>query len=227
MAWVWVPNSEGAWGWRYTSSGSESYGYHWIAHTLFTDQDASSRSKSNVAPADFALLRWLRENTGQNAQTDLTWIFPSSYWYPPVFWQLSSRFEDETRPDGKNTNFFFMRRNTIPECTFPNKKVLLHEAKDFVQKTQPMWNSVRAKPQVLLVDGSGRTMNMAEVYADTSLTATTPPDKLPQPSGLWMPGENEMQRQMYFGKAQGFDWDYTNPAFFWATRNGIKGRDFK
>lgn len=237
IPWVWLQNVEyyfgdptprgWAYGPPYSQSGSESYGYHWIAHTLFDDNDAGSRSKSNVAPADKALQNWLRTNTDANAQSDLTWIFPSSYWYPPVFWQKPEHFILGTRDPGASANRFHVRRNLIGECTYPSRKVLLTEAKDFVQAGQPMWNSFRAKPQVLLVDGSGRTLDMATIYGDTAIGAPTPPDKLPAPSGLWNPTEREMSSRMMFGKIQGFDWDYTNPAFFWATHDGIRGRDFK
>lgn len=230
VAWVWVQNQECSSGWAYgptsySLSGTESYGYHWIAHTLFADADGSSRFKSNVAPDDRALQNWLKTNTDQNAQTDLTWIFPSSYWYAPVFWQRPERFKDITRVTGTPANQYFVRRNTFAECVYPSKKVLFFEAKDFTNPLQPMWNDDTAKPQALLVDGSGRTINMAELYYNTDMTDTNKPGKLRPPAGLWNPTETEMQNKMLFGAKQGFTWDYTNPAFFWATRDGIKGWD--
>jgi len=232
ISWVWVQNDECNYGWAYgptlySNCGTESYGYHWIAHTLFQDQDVSSRSKSSVAPADRALQNWFRTNSDSNAQTDLTWIFPSSYWYPPVFWQEASHFSGTTRTYGKPKDHYFVRRNTFSECTFPSKKVMIFEAKDFVETGQPMWNSIYAKPQVLMADGSGRTVIMSDVYATTAAPGDPDSALLPSPAGLWNPGAGEMDKKMLFGAPQGFTWDYTNPAFFWATRDGIRGRDIQ
>ena len=229
VAWVWVQNQECSSGWAYgpaaySGSGTESFGYHWISHTLYQDKDTASRVKSSVAPADRDLQNWFKNNRGQNAQTDLTWIFPSSYWYPPVFWQEAEHFSDVTRTTGQPKNHYFVRRNTFSECMFPAKKVMIFEGKDFVAPLQPMWNSIYAKPQVLLADGSGRTVNMTDIYAATASPSDTDPTKLPAPSGLWNPGKIEMDKKMLFG-APNFTWDYTNPAFFWATRDGIRGRD--
>ena len=52
-------------------------------------------------------------------------------------------------------------------------------------KGQPMWNNIRARPQVLIVDGSGRTAKMADIYAITTTTSTTQPGQLLAPSGTW------------------------------------------
>jgi len=34
-----------------------------------------------------------------------------------------------------------------------------------------------------------------------------------------------MDSKYLYGAKQGFTWEYGNPAFFWATRNGMRGRD--
>lgn len=235
-AWVWLQQSErytgssGVVGWpygggAYSNSGTESYGYHWLAHTLFDDDDSTSRSKSNVAPADRALTNWLRNNQGQNAQTDLTWIFPSSYWYLPVFWQRAEQFKDLTRVSGTPANLFHLKRNRLSDCLFPNQKIMMIEGKDYAAKGQPMWNNIRARPQVLITDGSGRTVKMADLYAITATSTTPQPGQLLAPAGTWNPGQGEMGGKMIFGEKEGFTWEYGNPAFFWATRNGLKGRD--
>ncbi len=229
VAWVWLTNSRRHYGddivrgWPYTTSGSESYGYHWIAHTLFDDSDNMSRFKSNVAPADQALRYWMQTNGA--AQNLLTWIFPSSYWYSPTFWQMSSRYDGPTRPAANQNNTFYVRRNRYSDCTFPSKKVLLFENKDFVAAGKPMYNSPYAQPQILLVDGSGRTLAMRDIYARTAIGRDPVGGELEAPSGLWGPGENEMQNRMEYGKKQGFEWDYSSPGFFFATRHGVRGRD--
>lgn len=231
---VCVPNQEcqgtqpyGWWyGAPYSTSYSESYGYHWLAHTRYADQDVQSRQKSNVAPGDRALQLWL-QHTEENAQGDWLWIFPSSYWYPPVFWQDPVRFQGLTRSTSA-TNFYF-RRNHLSDVVNPNRKVLLFESKDYESRAQLMWNDVKAKPRVALCDGSASRIKMSDIYEQTDTAATPAPNKLAAPSGTWNPTEAEMgSAYIQYGLAQGFDWrgGYGKPGFFFATRNGIRGRDF-
>ncbi|MBX3361575.1 MAG: type II secretion system protein [Phycisphaeraceae bacterium] len=221
---VLVPEDCG-WAWVYIGSGTESYSYHWIAHTLYGDDHTASRGANIYAPGDMALRRWLKENNDSNAATDSSWIFPSSYWYPPVFWQQTTRFETNSRPRGTAANKFFIRRNKTTDVHYPSKKVLIFENKDYASKDQPQWNDPRARVAVAMADASGVVINMANVVADTALPDETAPGKLPFPSGLWDVGETEMHGRMLYGREEGFIWDYTRPAYFWATRKGIRGRD--
>lgn len=233
--WVWVPNPIGrpfgSYGWAYgppySTSASESYGYHWLAHMFYQDADASSRAKSNIAPDDVDLQLWYRNNNDSNAQTNFEWIFPSSYWYPPVFWQEHRRFANATRLQPDAANRWYFRRNKITDTIVPQAKVLFFENKDFSGKNKLMWNQAGATPQVAMVDGSARTVNMSNIIADTGLPADTTSNALPYPSGLWNPTEAEMGGNMLYGQGQGFKWTYGNPAFFWATRNGIRGQDVR
>jgi hypothetical protein len=224
-AWVWVPNQECVQGWPYqspyTTSGSEAYGYHWFAHTSWDQEENSARILTIAAPGDRALRTWLQDNAP--AQGDSTWIFPSSYWYPPVFWQSWERFTNTTRVTGTPQNKFFLHRNQTTDVLYPAEKVLLFEAKDFESKAQPMWNRPEARTVVARIDGSAREINMANVINETD---DNQPNMLRVPSGLWDPGDNDMNGYLEFGPKQGFSWEYGNPAFFWATRNGIRGRDF-
>lgn len=225
QAWVWVPNQECSYGWPYqspyTTSGSEAYGYHWFAHTMWDLEENSARILTIASPGDLALRTWLTDNAP--AQGDSLWIYPSSYWYPPVFWQTPERFKDPTRPTGNPANKFFFRRNQTSDILYPGEKVLLFEAKDFQAPSEPMWNRLDARPQVALTDGSAREVNMGKVIAETD---DNQPNMLRVPSGLWDPGDADMNGYLEFGPKQGFSWEYGNPAFFWATRNGIRGRDF-
>ncbi len=223
--WVWVPNRECSLGWPYqagwSNSGTESYGYHWIAHTMYDIHDVQSRVNTIYAPGDRALQNWLRTN--QPAQGELLWIFPSSYWYPPVFWQTPERFAGDTRPVGSSANKFFIKRNYRTDVLFPEKKVMIFEGKDYASKTQPMWNDPTAKPQVAMCDGSASGVSIADIVANTSVTPE--PGKLRPPSGTWNPGDGEMNGYLEYGPNQGFFWTYNLPAYFWATRDGIRGRD--
>jgi prepilin-type N-terminal cleavage/methylation domain-containing protein len=229
LGWVWTLRLPCQLGWPYespwSSSGTESYGYHWIAHTLFADAEGTSRLNSFVAPGDSELQEWFRNNAP--AQNDWEWIFPSSYWYPPVFWQLPSRFDRTTRPQGTPANRFFINRNRISETLFPTQKVLIFEAKDFhYARDKPMWNEPRARPQVACVDGSAKLIRTADIINRTSTTGgLDDPGMLPAPSGTWNPGDGEMNGYLEYGRPQGFFWTFGQPAYFWATRQGIRGRD--
>ncbi|HYE03404.1 MAG TPA: type II secretion system protein [Phycisphaerales bacterium] len=230
-AWVWVPDDPvPGYGWAYetpySTSGSESYGYHALAHTYYAeDFGGFSRNKSFYAPADSALRHWLRTNNDSGAQTNYLWIFPSSYWYPPLFWQRHTRFTGPTRPAGTTSNRFFFRRNKVSDAVWTDRKVLFFENKDFIAPGQPQWNTSAARPCVAMLDGSASTVIMRDIIANTALPNERPPDQLLAPSGAWIPGTVEMNNQMLYGAPQGFTWTFGQPAFFWATRDGLRGRD--
>jgi prepilin-type N-terminal cleavage/methylation domain-containing protein len=222
-----------------SNQGTETFAYHWLSHMLFGDADGLSRAKSGFAPADKAMRRMLAETTSANAQTDLTWIFPVSYWYPPVFWQDSARFSQAgaTRPAPSTAGPFYIRRNKLSDIVMPGKKVMLFERADFYQgkggKT-PSWNTPGSHTCVALSEGSARIVNMNDIIAATSpnpgLTLQQGYQLL-QPAGNWGPPASELQ---YFFELAGqnpqlsdfqFQLSPAYPAYFFATRKGIKGVD--
>ena len=220
-----------------SNSATESYGYHWLAHMFYADDDKTSRAKSNTSPQDSALVAWYRENQDSNAQSDTSWIFPSSYWYPPNFWQEPRRFAGPTRLSGGPGNRNLIRRNRTTDVLTPSGKVQLFENKDFTAKGQPMWHETKARPQVAAVDGSGKAIQMADIVAGTDTPTGTDYSKLRYPSGTWNPGAAEMNGLLY-GQGQRFFWNSTDgrtpwnmnpppPGYFWATRDGVRGRDLK
>ena len=228
--WVWELGHEGSVGWPYAGayslSATESFGYHWAAHMFFSDNMNQSRIKSFVDPGDRALQNWLRSNNDSHAQTDFTWIFPGSYWYSPTFWQQPDRFAANTRSYSGASKHWWIRRNKSSDVLWPNSKVLMFAAKDFQQVAQPMWNNVQSNTSVVCTDGSARTFRMRDIINRTAPDLATDTQPLAAPAGLWNPGEGEMHGKLLFGKQEGFDWDYPNPAYFWATREGLHGRDF-
>ncbi len=226
-SWIWLRDRRCAEGWAYSNpystSGTESYGYHWLAHTLYGDTKEQSRLEIILAPGDRALSQWLVNNVP--AQGYVEWIFPGSYWYPPVFWQDTRRFAGATRQAGGPGNRHLIRRNVFSDIVYPNQKVLLFENKDYLHPQQPMWFDVRARVRTALTDGSARSVNMSQVIGDTD-PASSDPTKLLPPSGTWNPGASEFDGYLEYGRPQGFSWTYGGPAYFWATRNGVRGRDF-
>ncbi|CAG0998106.1 hypothetical protein PHYC_02693 [Phycisphaerales bacterium] len=226
-----------------SNSGTETFGYHWLSHMLYGDSEQTSRARSGFAPADFAMVDFLKNNPDPAAAGDLSWIFPVSYWYPPVFWQDPNRFSQSsaTRLVGAPGNRFYIRRNKFSEAYNPSKKVLLFERADFYSKDRAgrivQWNKPRASPQVACVDGSGKTVVMANVISATSASPSNSglnSGELFQPAGTWNPGEQEMRNFFVYAPATGynspFQFEFTAPngpypAYFWATRFGIRGVD--
>lgn len=226
-SWLWVPNRRCIEGWAYSApystSGTESFGYHWAAHQLYDVQKEQSRINSFVAPGDTALANWMINN--RPAFGYVEWIFPGSYWYPPTFWQDHRRFAGTTRPAANAGNRHLIRRNLIGDVLYPGNKVLLFENKDYINPKQPMWFEAGARVRTALTDGSARAVSMSDVIANTDATGSDPA-KLKPPSGTWNPGATEMNGYLEYGTPQGFTWTYGGPAYFWATRDGIRGRDF-
>jgi prepilin-type N-terminal cleavage/methylation domain-containing protein len=257
--WVLVPQftcQQNGWtfgsiGWDYGSGaqslqGTETYAYHWLSHMNFGDRDILSRMRSGFAPGDAGIRSlWGQrvDSGGNNMENDMTWILPVSYWYSPACWQVWSRFNtaSPTRVTGGAGNGFFIQRNRVSDVVVGQKKVILFERADFQTKDRngriAQWNAPNARPQVAMVDGSGKTVIMSEVIAGTS-TETTPQTTdglLPQPAGLWNPPETELR---YFFDIPAGQTSYSSlyqfdnlapgapkPAYFFATRNGIRGRD--
>jgi len=223
-----------------SSSGTETFGYHWLSHMLYGDDELTSRAKSGFAPADKAMVQFLYNNPDPSARNDLNWIFPVSYWYPPVFWQDWRRFSQTgaTRSAANAANSFQIRRNKVSDTFAPSLKVQIFERADFYQTNNtnsvlPQWNTVKASPQIASVDGSARTVRMADIIGrtqtDPGLTQTDGAALL-QPAGTWAPPANELQNFFVFNTTPAnspFQFDITppKPAYFWATRNGIRGID--
>ena len=197
--WVGVNWAGSGWGptaaWDYgagvqSNQGTETFGYHWLSHTLYSDSENFSRLKSGWAPADRAMLRMLRETVSSSAQTDMTWIFPGSYWYPPVFWQTPQRFTTPSnfRVMPPTSGPFMIRRNKQSDVNMTAKKVLLFERADFYQGRggiTPSWNSPGSRVCVALTDASARTIKINDVIAATSPSTSltlTPGYSLLQPA---------------------------------------------
>ena len=104
------------------------------------------------------------------------------------------------------------------------------------EQLPPMWNNPEAQPGVASVDGSVRKIKVSEIYDkmwdDNSsnpndIPAYRPADDLqipyrilrPSPQGydMWADGLETGDPQVSKG---------LYPAIFWATRDGMRGRDF-
>jgi prepilin-type N-terminal cleavage/methylation domain-containing protein len=220
----------------------ETFSYHWLSHMNFGDKDVLSRMRTGFAPADVGIRSLWAQQTdqgGTNMQNDMTWILPISYWYSWACYQRWERFAQNApaRSLADASNNFQVARNRVSDVTVAQKKVILFERADFQTRDRngriAQWNTPNAKPQVAMVDGSGKTVIMADVIAGTSTqTAAVPNDgRMAQPAGLWAPIADF---PLFFDIPAGqtpatslyqFDVTPPKPAYFLATRNGIRGWD--
>jgi len=264
---VWVPVSYAqSMGWQpygnlwdygtglQSHSGTETFGYHWISHTLFGQDISASRLLSSFSPGDYAMRLFLTQNPDPSQAHELSWIMPCSYWYPPVFWRDPKFYglSTPTRPFITTSQITFpgllpgyaIRRNRVSDVLTPSGKVNLFERQDFYSRGKdgviPSWNTPKARTQLACVDGSSKSVNMADVIGSTS---TDPGlnysvgSSLLQPAGNWgtsygSPQDNA-EFQFFFGDPSNpaylniyqLDNNPGHPAYFWATRNGIYGID--
>lgn len=197
------------------------------------------------APGD----TWLNQRLNQRlkAPSDPTYgieleLFDSSYWASPTLWLAPERYSSEliqqvnaTTADGVK----FWRRNRFDQVANANAKVMLFERFDFVGKTRvlsngsrvrtpPQWNNPEAKPQVCMTDGS---VNQAKISTLVQLSASTNPNIYREfrPSGIWNPSTAVLDSWDMVGDPFENGANTTNAwaQFFWATRNGIRGRDLQ
>jgi hypothetical protein len=93
-------------------------------------------------------------------------------------------------------------------------------------KLAPNWNNPEAKPRFCLVDGSTDstpTRNLDQLSASSN----TAESRTFTPSGLWNVGAAILNRydMLNDGLEAGQAQNYSFKAYFWATRDGVKGRD--
>ncbi len=98
----------------------------------------------------------------------------------------------------------------------------------------PMWNNPGAEPGVLTVDGAVTNVKISDIQAQSSdenirvARQYTPTDMFDPPYSL-LDDNNGYSMHMdglEIGSNQGVCGPGKYPAYFWATRDGIKGRDF-
>src|SRR5262249_33213119 len=150
------------------------------------------------------------EHTTENAQNDMQWIFPSSYWYPPVFWMLPQRFRPTTARIAQLSplNPYWVQRNKQSDIVAPGQKVQLFENKEYDHPIQPMGNEPFAKPLCAIADGSAKPVRIADIISRTD-PAGTQPNMLKPPWANFDYGDALMTGGQYeYGSNQGFNWTF-------------------
>ncbi len=220
-------------GWEFNDPNriSEMFSAHWASLFMNTISPGQLQNRVQFSPADRLMLTRFESLVEQYELSQLIW--DGSYWYPPTFWFRSTRYANNTHAVPTRADIRFNRES---EVSFPSAKVLIFERFDFQQTSRaatngrerlpPQWNAADAKPRVATCDGSVDVADMSNIYRlsrDSNARRARPFI----PSGLWSIAAGTMRR--YDMAKDGLQYDTlsggASPAFFWATRDGIRGRD--
>ncbi len=179
------------------------------------------------------------------------WMSPT-FWFKPERYSGDVRAAlSPPKPDEYQAYFKVAK---VDDVFQPSNKVLLMERADFSKDSRteilptstikknrsPQWNNPGARPGVAMADGSCTRPNMATITERALKTnPNTDEQRMYSPSGVWKyidhfrlsdvrSGYGLYNWGIETGKAE----DSTGvgggsyPAFFWATKDGVKGRDF-
>ncbi len=239
-----TPASE-ALGWIWTSLLAANIAKEdYLPEYIMAPQDQYIRSRMQTVRTQAA------NPQGPSFALDFQWI-DTSYWYPPTFWLDPSRYGNSnqtiitpTAASGRQ----YWRRNRFDMVTATEAKALVFERFDFSVKRRdsgsgqgrvdapPTFCNRGANPQVLFVDSSVSRTSIAKI----ALAAANPQTQnVYTPSGLFNTpratfqifgdsgGVSSMANDPIEngGAMGGFTTTTAWPAYLWATRNGVRGRD--
>jgi len=240
----WPFNDDGVW-------GGEMYAFHWYSLVGDWLSPGDYASEVQFSPADPAPReRFIKYVVEMGIDQDSV-IWDTSYVYSPTFWHASERYAEGGRePSGMDCGSeALVRRNKISDVLFPANKAILWERFD-TRKTKrsefaysggelfgvsssqnpPTWHNPGANTNVALVEGS-----VIEVDMDRDIYPALTDDNANvketfTPTDLWQPS-NEILADYSMSK-DGLENGFAPsnglyPAFFWATRDGVRGRDIK
>ncbi|MBO6512712.1 MAG: type II secretion system protein [Phycisphaerales bacterium] len=231
---------------------SEMYAFHWYSLTGSWVNDGDYGSEVQFAPADKIIISrfadLLNEEDGFNLGTG---IWDTSYILSPTVWFDPERYAEDERPTTFRSNGprSMARRNKVSETAFPSSKVIVWERFDFAKDTRrstqdigftvvdfgvetghPQWNNNDAEPAALTADGSVVTASIPDIRSRSEdedplvSQAYTPTDRWDPPTQLLLQYGMAYDGFELGSNVAGFGGGLY-PAFFWATRDGIKGRD--
>jgi len=245
------PGYSGTWIFRGAGQWySEMYAFHWYSLVAAELNEGDWASEVQFAPLDPNPYLRFQEIADEGMEGIWRWIWDTSYCLSPTLWFAPERYADDHRPSPvpADARESLARRNRVDHVIYPSSKVMMWERFDTTQKTRnastvvpgtdmvvsfgtepypPNWNNPGASPNVATVDGSTARVEMADLYERTTDTNTDRAEEW-KPTDVWNPPAVVLR--MY-----GMDQDNLEngtsdapgsyPAFFWATRNGVKGRD--
>lgn len=228
-----IPNSY----WHMADSAgpraTEPFGFHWASLMMQYFETGGLLSKVQFAPGDQTVLMRYRQHLVEHPNEMDNWIWDGSYWYPPTFWLSPLRYQTNTVVSVTEP---MLRRNRFDEVVFPQAKVMVFERFDFSRRSRsapngrypfaPQFNHPEATTRFVLTDGSVDSIPVRRLYE----WSNDPNQKMAEeltPCGLFNPPAAMMMRygmdkdELEYGQSGTTAW----PAYFWATKKGIQGRD--
>lgn len=182
-------------------------------------------------------------------------IFDSSYWMSPTIWTSAWLYNTThiLSPGINRNDPSHVARNRFSDVRLPDRKVIVFPREDFErtdrrsarggrEQLPPMWNNPESTPPVALADGSVVVANMAFLRS----LSVHHGDSAPSPKfGRWSLrdkftftplGAINLSNGLGFAALSSYGMEnypiengenttFSHPAFFWATREGILGRD--
>lgn len=178
------------------------------------------------------------------------WASPTTWLNSAVF-DLTGQ---NAVPNTSTANMNHIRRNRFDDVPIPQSKVVLWERFDYSRKNRltstgsrinlpPMWNNIEATARVFTADGSVTPVNIKKLTNSTlnappgsaignlaARTEMTPCGKFGTPYGITTaylgdPNDPSAWALGQDGIETGDNGTVSYPAYFFATRKGIRGRD--
>jgi len=201
-------------------------GYQWWAMYVYSAL-RSQRSPVQISPCD-ALVLARHKQLADPRFLGTSWSVDSSYWASPTIWFRNTRYDPALTTRADPAGMDVQTRKTA-EVSYPSEKALLFERWSFFDGS----GSRVASPQVFarssgwtniaMCDGSVRLQSMSAVQtlADSASSSIY---RVFRPSGRWVSSASTLQ--IFDFASDGLETPTSAPwAFFWATRNGLAGRD--
>lgn len=247
------PGYGGAWEFRGPGQWySEMYAFHWYSLVAAELNEGDWASDVQFAPLDpEPKNRFLDNVVYDDNYSHWQVIWDSSYCLSPTVWYSPERYRNLNRPTNIRANapLSMVRRNRVNNCVFPSSKVIMWERFDTTEKARnpsvrvpgmgsvitfprqpysPNWNNPQASPTVVTADGSVARVDMADLY-DRAADPDPERARAFTPTDVWNPPSSSVLAPYSMAEDNLENGTSTNPgaypAYFWATRDGIQGRD--
>jgi prepilin-type N-terminal cleavage/methylation domain-containing protein len=224
--------------WRFTAIDpkvhTEAFAFYWYSY-MNHYYGRTGVPQEMFSPADEELSA-MRSSMAQNPESRSgVMLWPSSFLYSPTMWCAPDRYYSGDRLPMEAS---LLRPGTVDNVLNPSAKVFLWERADFTQTKRPGidtpqnrppgWNSPRAKVHVATVDGSISKGDISDLMARATggdyNNADLIPGGMAQAPDL-PPLHPPVDQVGQYPVGGGNTADEEYPLFFWATQQGVRGRD--
>lgn len=195
--------------WSFTIEGcpglveanTEGFAVSWYSY--MADYRGTGRATpEQFSPADATMQEMYSRVKYDAEQIDETKLIASSFLYSPTFWSKPERYRVSMRAPMTEE---MIQTALLSTVRYPAAKVMLYERSDFSSRVAKEIADPSARPSVALADGSVTRADMNEIYDRIEHSGSEEGLMPCISSGCQIPGSQSL--------------------FFYATRNGVRGRD--